>query len=1189
MPLRGQTAEGGLDLRVLRIRKRSRRSVSGLDILLLSLIFYDIIFNIIHIFSANTMPTQNKFLARFIFGVALVFCLSLFWSASTKAALYSTYADVSNTSTVGAMPTWEILQIYKMPIRGRINSIQIKANGVDGGGTSMLRPGVCRVASNTVGVACASPYVWANENPYISRGLKWYTYTFPDTLFDKGAYVKMYFDKNGRVLYWQEYAVKAPSSTYADGLTWITGSSYPPEQGFDMQVLLDITPCNDVFSGRVYNTSTNEAVGGAKVRMILGGFVATDESCANFLAAYSARGDAYCIPGDSAGLVLTTDSAGFFNFLAPEEIGSNYTVQTTAENFATATVPYSEIYTNNGGCYNPISHDFYLEPVVKRTPIVIVPGILGSYLYDGTGEEVWPNIPKMLLPGDDSYLDKLMLRSDGISGASDVYYGDIMRKVWGQDYFESLITELKNSGYIEGKDLFVFPYDWRLDIAVSSNLLKHKINKIKEQTGMGKVDIIAHSMGGLVAKKYIEDYGQNSVDKFIDIATPHLGAPKAAKILMFGDNLDIRLIDTTVVDTAILNPLEIQKIAQNMPAIYQLLPSMQYFGDGGSYISDIYDADQNGVQGNLNFGQSMEFIKNSGRNEYLLTKNDELHSQIDNFDPTVYGIDAYNIVGCGQPTIGKIYVLNKEINGYEYGLKYVSGDGTVPLKSAEGMIGFEDEIYATGGEHSKLPSFAGVKELVTAIAQDKENIFNFASYLNLHQDNSACALNGYVVSFHSPIELHVYDENNNHLGPDANGDFEIGIAGASYDIIDGNKFAFLPKNHSYRIVGRATGSGAFNARVQDIQNNEVVQTQYFNSVPLESPSTTVEYALSDETQNIAMNLDEDGDQTFENIIVPSAILGQNESADVTKPRTSAIIAGTLGQNNWYTSDGRLSLSSDDGESGSGIWKIEYSMDYGVTWQEYSAPIVMSSDGRYNIQYKATDRAGNVENIQEVSANIDKTSPAINLFAPLNGDDYTRAEELSPVYDVNDVSSGVATDTIKISLDGVEINTSTIKLFDYSLASHTLAITAQDLAGNPAIASIDFSIYSDIDGAITDVGILYGHGDLNDKANKQLLNDLNLIKKQIQQFGQRKIRIDKRLSESMDKCLVKKKVDWCNKKIKFRQDKFEYTLNKIYEKIISLQYQLIITEVNQYQKKIWITNYTAAILKEDINYLIKELK
>ena len=68
-------------------------------------------------------------------------------------------------------------------------------------------------------------------------------------------------------------------------------------------------------------------------------------------------------------------------------------------------------------------------------------------------------------------------------------------------------------------------------------------------------------------------------------------------------------------------------------------------------------------------------MKNTGRNEYLLGANDSLHNVIDDYSPQSAGVKTYNIVGCGKPTIGKVYILNKEKSGsYEYGLQYIDGD-----------------------------------------------------------------------------------------------------------------------------------------------------------------------------------------------------------------------------------------------------------------------------------------------------------------------------------------------------------------------------------------------------------------------------------------------------------------------------------------------------------------------------------
>ncbi len=53
--------------------------------------------------------------------------------------------------------------------------------------------------------------------------------------------------------------------------------------------------------------------------------------------------------------------------------------------------------------------------------------------------------------------------------------------------------------------------------------LKELIGVIKYRTGQEKVIIIAHSMGGLVARRYLQILGEEDVDKLIMVATPNYG------------------------------------------------------------------------------------------------------------------------------------------------------------------------------------------------------------------------------------------------------------------------------------------------------------------------------------------------------------------------------------------------------------------------------------------------------------------------------------------------------------------------------------------------------------------------------------------------------------------------------------------------------------------------------------------
>lgn len=53
--------------------------------------------------------------------------------------------------------------------------------------------------------------------------------------------------------------------------------------------------------------------------------------------------------------------------------------------------------------------------------------------------------------------------------------------------------------------------------------LKDLIAIVKERTNKPKVNIIAHSMGGLVARRYIQIFGEEDINKLIMIATPNEG------------------------------------------------------------------------------------------------------------------------------------------------------------------------------------------------------------------------------------------------------------------------------------------------------------------------------------------------------------------------------------------------------------------------------------------------------------------------------------------------------------------------------------------------------------------------------------------------------------------------------------------------------------------------------------------
>ncbi|MBI4289715.1 MAG: hypothetical protein HY671_14965 [Chloroflexi bacterium] len=95
--------------------------------------------------------------------------------------------------------------------------------------------------------------------------------------------------------------------------------------------------------------------------------------------------------------------------------------------------------------------------------------------------------------------------------------------------------------------------------------------------------------------------------------------------------------------------------------------------------------------------------------------------------------------------------------------------------------------------------------------------------------------------------------------------------------------------------------------------------------------------------------------------------------DKTPATSSVTLAGTQGANGWYASDVQVTISSSDKMGGSGVSKIEYSLD-GVNLKTYAGPFPVSTEGTTTVYYRSWDAAGNVEATRTVTFKIDKTPP-----------------------------------------------------------------------------------------------------------------------------------------------------------------------------------------------------------------------
>jgi hypothetical protein len=233
-------------------------------------------------------------------------------------------------------------------------------------------------------------------------------------------------------------------------------------------------------------------------------------------------------------------------------------------------------------------------------------------------------------------------------------------------------------------------------------------------------------------------------------------------------------------DIDILNHNEAKKIAQNMPSIYELLPSRTYVQDAGGYVQDF----RNGGSSMLDYDATdhlmLEDLSDS-RNALLLSAADTLHSGIDAVPADAP--DVYNIVGCSEPTISEYHI-------YDNGVVDISrdaGDGTVPLVSAmdraDGSRNYFISGALTGITHTSLVSDPRALALMTAILDGKADSFALPGGFSTSLDSCFPSVshdagdggNSIEFSAHGAAGLTVQNNAGLSMGSDASGTVEFGI------------------------------------------------------------------------------------------------------------------------------------------------------------------------------------------------------------------------------------------------------------------------------------------------------------------------------------------------------------------------------------------------------------------------------
>jgi len=150
-------------------------------------------------------------------------------------------------------------------------------------------------------------------------------------------------------------------------------------------------------------------------------------------------------------------------------------------------------------------------------------------------------------------------------------------KVYG-----GLIQSLQNAGYGLNTNLFIFNYDWTKQADLIADDLKNYIDNVVDPPEGTEIDLVGHSLGGLVARTYVQNDPNNSVSQLITVGSPHQGTTQVY-YAWEGANLNKVLPGWQRIPAGILfwrgkSPFEnlVPSLQSLCPVLKNLLPSSPY-------------------------------------------------------------------------------------------------------------------------------------------------------------------------------------------------------------------------------------------------------------------------------------------------------------------------------------------------------------------------------------------------------------------------------------------------------------------------------------------------------------------------------------------------------------------------------------------------------------------------------------
>ena len=581
--------------------------------------------------------------------------------------------------------------------------------------------------------------------------------------------------------------------------------------------------------------------------------------------------------------------------------------------------------------------------------ILFLPGIKGSHLYrpkDGCDADLSACEDRLWEPGLDEGIFSSLLRgagnddvrdlflgAQGVSARSDIYVKekDILDSIGGKDFYASLIADmdaLKSGGTMA--DWEPIAYDWRLSFAdivekgkktgerisyleaTSTPYIEQELRRLAGSSKTGKVTIVAHSNGGLVAKALLNKLGgetaKSLVDNIIFVGVPQSGAPRAVGSLLYGtgEGLPLESFDF------LLSKAVAREFSEHSPMAYHLLPSAQYFADVNdpSHAVGTFTGTNGFAEERTAYGSVLDTASelygfllalDGGRekpsandvseanvlDEALIDYARDTHTALDTWLPPS-GITLYQLAGWGVDTVaglrftelptataGPFAATHRNMFSPTF---IEDGDGVVPVPSALMTSTSSPNVkrywvdlreynkHHTNTKHGNLFEMQELRDFIYGIFDGTDSLPEF---IKLTQPSSQTIDKKLVFILHSPLTLQLTDSSGNTTGLSGDDSVTENIPGATYGEFGDVQYIIAPEgNYTLNMNGQA--SGTFTLEMQEMTGNTITASSTIANVPTTS-NTLASLTIAGGIDTVsALSVDEDGDGTADITIAPES-------------------------------------------------------------------------------------------------------------------------------------------------------------------------------------------------------------------------------------------------------------------------------------------------------------------------------